>query len=213
MKFFALPSLNYDYASLEPVLDEQTMIIHHTKHHQAYVDNTNSILEKLSLFKQDVSVQYILKNLNKVPIESRLTLKNNIGGYINHNMFWKILKRNTILKGKLKDAIEHNFNNFSNFKKIFEETAMKCFGSGWTWLVIDSNKLNIVSTSNQDNPIMGKSICGVSGYPILCLDLWEHSYYIKYKNRRLDYIKSFWDVVNWDEVSKIFDNYSIDNSI
>lgn len=201
---YTLPSLPYEYAALEPHFDERTMKIHHTKHHQTYVNNTNDALKDFpELAKLDIDD--LIQNLDKVPADKRTFLRNNAGGHANHSMFWNGLKTATELKGELKSAIERDFASVENFKEIFEKAAATRFGSGWAWLVLKSDgKLAVVSTANQDNPLMGESISGVSGYPILGLDVWEHAYYLKYENRRPEYIKAFWSVVNWDEAAKRF---------
>ncbi|MFS1563182.1 MAG: superoxide dismutase [Mn] [Candidatus Arsenophonus phytopathogenicus] len=201
---YTLPSLPYEYGALEPHFDERTMKIHHTKHHQTYVNNTNDALKDFpELTKLDIDD--LIQNLDKVPADKRTFLRNNAGGHANHSMFWNGLKIGTELKGELKTAIEHDFASVENFKEIFEKAAATRFGSGWAWLVLKSDgKLVVVSTANQDNPLMGESISGVSGYPILGLDVWEHAYYLKYENRRPEYIKAFWSVVNWDEAAKRF---------
>lgn len=196
---FILPSLTYSYDALEPFLDEKTMKIHHTKHHQAYIDNANTALIDLPEFS-NLPVIELIKKLNHLPNHKKTILRNNAGGHINHSLFWKYLKKNTILQGSLKDAIEYNFSSISSFKDHFEKTAISRFGSGWVWLIKQNDTLSIVSTANQDNPLMGTDISGTNGYPILGLDVWEHAYYLKYQNRRLDYIRSFWNIVNWDEV-------------
>lgn len=196
---FILPSLTYSYDALEPFLDEKTMKIHHTKHHQAYIDNANAALIDLPEFS-NLPVIELIKKLNHLPNHKKTILRNNAGGHINHSLFWKYLKKNTILQGSLKDAIEYNFSSISSFKDHFEKTAISRFGSGWVWLIKQNDTLSIVSTANQDNPLMGTDISGTNGYPILGLDVWEHAYYLKYQNRRLDYIRSFWNIVNWDEV-------------
>lgn len=201
---FKLPTLSYNYADLEPYFDRQTMEIHHTKHHQTYVNNTNAILQKLNKFSC-LSEEDLITNLEQIPLENRNNLRNQIGGHVNHSIFWTILKKDTILQGNIKTAIENNFSTVENFMKIFEQVAITLFGSGWVWLVKKDKLLSIVSTANQDNPLMGQIITGVHGYPILGLDIWEHAYYLKYQNRRLDYIKSFWKIVNWNEVAARFD--------
>lgn len=202
---FTLPSLTYSYDALEPFIDEQTMRIHHTKHHQAYVDNTNAALTDLPEFS-NLPIIELIQKLNNLPNQKKTILRNNAGGHINHSLFWKFLKKNTMLQGELKDAIEYNFSGISSFKDSFEKTAISHFGSGWVWLIKrHDNTLSIASTTNQDNPLMGTDMSGTIGYPILGLDLWEHAYYLKYQNRRLDYIKSFWNIVNWDEVFIQFD--------
>ncbi|URJ29767.1 Fe-Mn family superoxide dismutase [Blochmannia endosymbiont of Camponotus sp.] len=200
---FTLPSLTYPYNALEPFFDEQTMKIHHTKHHQAYIDNANAALIDLPEFS-NLSIIELIQKLNNLPNQKKTILRNNAGGHINHSFFWKLLKKNTTLQGSLKDAIEHNFSSISSFKDRFEKTAISHFGSGWVWLTKQYNTLSIVSTANQDNPLMGTDVSGTNGYPLLGLDIWEHAYYLKYQNRRLDYVKSFWHVVNWDEVSAQF---------
>lgn len=204
---FILPDLPYSYAALEPVFDEKTMRIHHSKHHQAYIDNANAALVDLSEFN-NLSITDLVKQLGYLPPDKRTVLRNNVGGHINHSLFWRFLKLGTTLQGVLKNAIEYHFSSVDNFKKEFESSAISRFGSGWVWLVKQNEVLKIVSTANQDNPLMGVDITGVSGYPILGLDVWEHAYYLKYQNRRLDYVKDFWNVVNWDEVSFRFTKFS-----
>ncbi|WP_295164653.1 Fe-Mn family superoxide dismutase [uncultured Buchnera sp.] len=196
---YSLPNLSYAYNALEPFFDEETMKIHHTKHHQNYINNTNSILEKTHF--SSLSIEELMSIFNEISLENKTALRNNAGGHINHSLFWKGLKIGTVLQGDLKSEIEKQFGSIECFKSKFEDTALKHFGSGWAWLVNQNGVLSIVSTTNQDNPLMGKLISGTSGYPIIGLDLWEHAYYLKYQNRRLDYIKSFWNIVNWDEAS------------
>lgn len=201
---YTLPSLPYEYGALEPHFDERTMRIHHTKHHQTYVNNTNDALKDFPQLAE-LDIDDLIQNLDKVPADKRTFLRNNAGGHANHSMFWIGLKIGTELQGELKSAIERDFGSVENFKEIFEKAAATRFGSGWAWLVLKSDgKLAVVSTANQDNPLMGESISGVSGYPILGLDVWEHAYYLKYENRRPEYIKAFWSVVNWDEAAKRF---------
>lgn len=197
---FVLPNLPYAYDALEPVFDAKTMRIHHTKHHQSYIDNMNTALVDLPEFN-NLSIIDLIKQLDSLPSDKRNVLRNNAGGHLNHIFFWKFLKCGTVLQGSLKHAIEHDFSSVYNFKKEFEKSAINRFGSGWVWLVKQDHVLKIVSTANQDNPLMGVSIAGVSGCPILGLDVWEHAYYLKYQNRRVDYVQDFWNVVNWDEVS------------
>lgn len=197
---FKLPYLNYSYNALEPYFDKDTMEIHHTKHHQAYINNTNEILKDLPEFVE-LSIYELLKNIEQVPEDKKTALRNNAGGHYNHSMFWRCLKpHGTKISQELKQAIERDFKSIELFQKTFEKVASTCFGSGWIWLVTNNSKLSVISTANQDNPLMGVSISGASGFPILGLDVWEHAYYLKYKNQRLDYIKSFWNIVNWDEV-------------
>lgn len=200
---FTLPSLPYHYDALEPYFDKETMEIHYTKHHQTYVNNANNALASLTGL-DSLPVDELIQKLDQVPEEKKTVLRNNAGGHANHSLFWKGLKQGTTLQGNLKSAINRDFGSIDVFKEMFEKAATAHFGSGWVWLVKKDDKLAIVSTANQDNPLMGKAISGVSGYPILGLDIWEHAYYLKYQNRRLDYIKFFWNVVNWDEAHARF---------
>ncbi|MCE9879144.1 superoxide dismutase [Mn] [Hafnia paralvei] len=201
---YTLPSLPYAYDALEPHFDKQTMEIHHSKHHQAYVNNANAALESLPELAK-LTAEELIAQLDKVPTEKRTALRNNAGGHANHSFFWKGLKLGTELKGDLKAAIERDFGSVDKFKEEFEKAAATRFGSGWAWLVLkDDGKLAVVSTANQDSPLMGEAVSGASGYPIAGLDVWEHAYYLKYQNRRPDYIKAFWSVVNWDEAVKRF---------
>ncbi|OQM34260.1 superoxide dismutase [bacterium endosymbiont of Pedicinus badii] len=203
MKFY-LSNLPYSYNSLEPYFDEETMRIHHTKHHQSYINNLNNLLEKKKEFSNYSLIQ-IIKNLQNFPKEIREKVRNSSGGHLNHDLFWKILKKNTVLSGALKKEICKNFGSKEKFIKVFEEKSISHFGSGWVWLIKKDSTLFVESTKNQDNPIMGENITGVkSGTPILGIDLWEHAYYLKYRNERIKYIKAFWNVVNWDQVSLLF---------
>jgi len=196
---YVLPPLPYAYNALEPFFDEQTMRIHHTKHHQNYINNANSILENTTF--SSLSIDELMSIFNEIVLENKNSLRNNAGGHINHSFFWKSLKVGTVLTNDLKIEIEKQFDTFDNFKQKFESVALNHFGSGWVWLVNQNGILSIVSTINQDNPLMGKLISNTYGDPIIGLDIWEHAYYLKYQNRRLDYIKSFWNVVNWEEAS------------
>lgn len=197
---YTLPSLPYAYDALEPHFDKQTMEIHHTKHHQTYVNNANAALESLPEFA-NLSAEELITKLDQLPADKKTVLRNNAGGHANHSLFWKGLKTGTTLQGDLKAAIERDFGSVDNFKAEFEKAAATRFGSGWAWLVLKGDKLAVVSTANQDSPLMGEAISGASGFPILGLDVWEHAYYLKFQNRRPDYIKAFWDVVNWDEAA------------
>ncbi|MBK5143855.1 superoxide dismutase [Mn] [Budviciaceae bacterium BWR-B9] len=201
---YTLPTLPYAYDALEPHFDKQTMEIHHSKHHQAYVNNANAALETLSDDLKKLSAEELIAQLDKVPAEKRTVLRNNAGGHANHSLFWKGLKKGTTLQGDLKAAIERDFGSVESFKEKFEQAAATRFGSGWAWLVLKDGKLAVVSTANQDSPLMGESVSGASGFPIVGLDVWEHAYYLKFQNRRPDYIKEFWNVVNWDEAAKRF---------
>lgn len=200
---YTLPELGYAYDALEPHFDAMTMEIHHTKHHQTYINNANGALEALPELA-DLTAEELIAQLDKVPADKRTFLRNNAGGHANHTLFWTILKTGTTLQGELKSAIERDFGSVENFQAEFEKAAATRFGSGWAWLVLDEGKLKVVSTANQDSPLMGEAVAGCKGYPIVGLDVWEHAYYLKFQNRRPDYIKAFWNVVNWDEASKRF---------
>ena len=202
---YELPPLPYPKQALEPYIDAQTMEIHHGKHHAAYVANVNkAIAGKTDL--ESRPVEDLVSNLNKVPDDIRTAVRNNGGGHANHSMFWKILGPNAggAPTGPLADDIKATFGTFDAFKEKFEAAGIGRFGSGWAWLVVNAHKLEIVSTANQDSPLMGKSICGVDGKPVLGCDVWEHAYYLKYQNRRAEYLKAFWNVVNWGEVAKYY---------
>ena len=204
MKYpYSLSTLNYSYDALEPYIDKMTMEIHHTKHHQAYINNLNSALEKYSEF-HDLELEEILKKLNQLPEEIKTAVRNNGGGHYNHSLFWEIMKPNGggEPKGKLKEEIEKNFGSFEEFKKLFSEIAIKHFGSGWCWLVLSSDKkLKVYSLLNQDTPLMNGDI------PIMGIDVWEHAYYLKYQNRRAEYIEAWWNVVNWDKIEENLSKY------
>ncbi|MBC3250929.1 MAG: superoxide dismutase [Mn] [Pseudomonadota bacterium] len=200
---YSLPSLPYAYDALEPHFDKQTMEIHHTKHHQTYVNNANTVLEAYPELAS-LSVEELIQDLDKVPADKRTFMRNNAGGHANHSLFWKGLKTGTTLDGDLKAAIERDFGSVEKFQEEFEKAAATRFGSGWAWLVLKGDKLAVVSTANQDSPLMGEAVSGASGLPIVGLDVWEHAYYLKFQNRRPDYIKAFWNVVNWDEAAKRF---------
>lgn len=191
-----LPKLNYSYADLEPHIDSQTMEIHYTKHHQAYITNLNKALEKYPDL-QDKSVENLLKDLVSVPEDIRTTVKNNGGGHYNHTLFWGWMSPNgqKTPTGKIAEEIDSTFGNYDKFKEEFTKVALARFGSGWTWLVRETDgKLAIVSTANQDNPISeGKTV-------VLGLDVWEHAYYLKYQNRRTDYVAAWWNVVDWSKI-------------
>ena len=194
---FTLPTLPYDVAALEPHIDKQTMEIHHGKHHQAYINNLNAALEKHPDL-QSKSVEDLLRNINTVPEDIRTAVRNNGGGHANHTMFWQIMGPNAggAPTGKVGDAITSSFGSFDSFKEQFAKAGVGRFGSGWAWLIKDGTKLSIMSTPNQDNPLMeGKTA-------ILGVDVWEHAYYLKYQNRRPDYLAAWWNVVNWAEVNK-----------
>ena len=202
---YQLPTLPNAYDALEPHFDTQTMEIHHSKHHQAYVNNANAVLANLPEWEK-LSAEELIARLAELPENVRTPLRNNAGGHANHSLFWQILKTGTTLQGKLKAAIERDFGSVEAFQAEFEKAAATRFGSGWAWLVYEDGKLKVVSTANQDSPLMGQAVSGASGYPIIGLDVWEHAYYLKFQNRRPDYIKAFWQVVNWDEAARRFES-------
>ena len=198
-----LPALPYPHAALEPHIDTATMEIHHGKHHNAYVTNLNkAIAGNASL--EAKSICDLVKDLSAVPENIRGAVRNNGGGHWNHSLFWKVMGPNCggAPAGALADAINAAFGSFDDFKAKFETAGATRFGSGWAWLVVNGGKLEVVSTANQDNPIMGKAVAGCEGKAILGCDVWEHAYYLKYQNRRPDYMKAWWNVVNWAEVAK-----------
>lgn len=200
---FELPALPYASNVLEPHIDARTMEIHHGKHHQAYVNNLNAALEGQADL-QSKSIEDLIKGLGSVPENVRTAVRNNGGGHLNHSMFWQLMSSNGGGEpgGELGAAINSTFGSFASFKEQFAKAGVGRFGSGWAWLVVNGGKLEICSTANQDNPLMGKAIAGCEGTPILGLDVWEHAYYLNYQNRRPDYIAAWWNVVNWDQVAQ-----------
>lgn len=203
---YELPPLPYATNALEPYIDAMTMEIHHDKHHGAYVANVNKAIAGKSDLESK-SAEDLIRSLDSVPAEIRTVVRNNGGGHVNHSMFWKLLAPNAggAPGGKLAAEIQGAFGSFEGFKEKFEAAGLARFGSGWAWLVVNHGKLEVVSTANQDNPIMGKAVAGVEGVPVLGADVWEHAYYLKYQNRRADYLKAFWNVVNWNEVSRLYE--------
>ena len=199
---YELPALPYPKNALEPHIDATTMEIHHDRHHKAYVDNVNkAIAGKAEL--EAKSVEELIANLGAVPDDIRMAVRNNGGGHANHSFFWKLLGHDGGQPvGKLADDIKATFGSVDDFKAKFEDAGMKRFGSGWAWLVVNNGKLEICSTPNQDTPLMGKAVAGCEGKPVLGCDVWEHAYYLKYQNKRADYLKAFWSVVNWAEAEK-----------
>ena len=198
---FQLPDLPYDYDALEPTIDERTMKIHHTKHHQGYTDKLNKALEGHEDL-QNQSIEEILLNIDGVPQDIRTAVQNNGGGYANHSLFWKVLSPNGGGKpsGNLASAIDSAFDSFSQFQQEFERAASNRFGSGWAWLVVDpGGDLHVYNTLNQNSPYMDGHT------PILGLDVWEHAYYLKYQNKRGEYVSNFWNVVNWDQVEENYE--------
>lgn len=194
---YTLPDLPYGYDALEPYIDVETMHLHHDKHHNTYVTNLNAAIEKYPELGEQ-SIEELVTNLNEVPEDIRTAVRNNGGGHANHSFFWKIMAPNAGGEptGAIKEAIDQAFGSFEKMKEEFKTAATGRFGSGWAWLVLNNGKLEITSTANQDSPLTdGKT-------PIIGLDVWEHAYYLKYKNVRPDYIAAFWDVVNWDQVNE-----------
>ncbi|MDD2428856.1 MAG: superoxide dismutase [Eubacteriales bacterium] len=198
---YQLPQLRYAYNALEPYIDEATMTIHHTKHHQGYIDNLNKALKDTE--HEGKSISDIIKNLGSLPESIRTAVRNNGGGHFNHSIYWETMGPGAGGKpnGRLADQIDKAFGSFEAFQEAFEEAGKTQFGSGWAWLVIDGDKLAVAKTPNQDNPLTeGK-------FPLLGADVWEHAYYLKYQNRRPEYLKNFWHVVSWDEVHKRFEQH------
>ncbi|MFL5971109.1 MAG: superoxide dismutase [Gaiellaceae bacterium] len=196
---FELPQLPYDYAALEPHIDEQTMLLHHDKHHQAYVDNANKALAGTE-WKSN-SVESALAELDAMPEEIRTAVRNNAGGHANHTLFWEIMSPDGggEPEGDLRAAIDDTFGSVDELKALVNDGGVKRFGSGWTWLVHDGTGLAVYSTANQDSPLMQ------SDEPLLGIDVWEHAYYLKYQNRRPEYLEIWWNVVNWAEVARRFE--------
>lgn len=197
-----LPSLPYPKEALEPHIDATTMEIHHGRHHKAYVDNLNKAISGTPL--ESKSLEALISDLASVPDNIRGAVRNNGGGHWNHSFFWKIMAPGAggAPSGKLADDINAAFGSFADFQAKLEVAGIGRFGSGWAWLIANGGKLEIVSTPNQDNPLMGKGIAGCEGKPLLGVDVWEHAYYLKYQNKRADYLKAWWNVVNWAEVAK-----------
>ena len=193
---FEVPPLPYDYAALEPHIDEQTMRLHHDKHHQAYVDKANAALEGTE--HADESPERILTILDELPDSIRTVVRNNLGGHVNHTLFWEIMAPDGggEPEGELASAIDDTFGSVDELKKAVNDAGVNRFGSGWTWLVHDGTGLAVVSTANQDAPIMNGQ------EPLLGIDVWEHAYYLRYQNRRPDYLEAWWNVVNWDTVTR-----------
>ncbi|MBZ5648263.1 MAG: superoxide dismutase [Acidobacteriia bacterium] len=198
-----LPELPYAFSALEPHIDAKTMEIHHDKHHAAYVNNLNAALEKHPELQKE-TVEELLRNLNSVPEDIRTAVRNNAGGHSNHSMFWTIMapQAGGPASGRVADAVKETFGEFGQFQEKFNDAGAKRFGSGWVWLVGNkSGKIEIISTANQDSPLMD----GL--FPIMGNDVWEHAYYLKYQNRRPDYLKAWWSVVNWEAVNKRFEEF------
>ncbi|WP_414052458.1 superoxide dismutase [Macrococcus animalis] len=193
---FELPQLPYAYDALEPHVDKETMEIHHTKHHNTYVTNLNAAVEGTEF--ADLSIEELMTKINEVPADKKTAVVNNGGGHYNHSLFWTLLAPGKEATGEVVDAINAKFGSLDAFKEEFAKAATTRFGSGWAWLVVNNGELEVVSTPNQENPLMeGKT-------PILGLDVWEHAYYLNYQNRRPDYISAFWNVVNWEKVNDLY---------
>ncbi|PYK00446.1 MAG: superoxide dismutase [Mn] [Verrucomicrobia bacterium] len=203
---YELPPLPYPKEALEPHIDALTMEIHHSRHHKAYVDNVNKAMAGNAALEAR-SIEALISDLASVPENIRGAVRNNGGGHANHSMFWKLLapKAGGAPSGKLAEDIKATFGNFDGFKEKFEAAGLGRFGSGWVWLVVNKGKLEIVSTANQDNPLMGKVVAGCEGKPVLGVDVWEHAYYLKYQNKRADYLKAVWNVIHWVEAAKNYE--------
>ena len=202
---FELPKLPYAYDALEPHIDARTMEIHHTKHHQAYVDKANIAVKDTPF--EGKSVEEVIRNIDKLPQDRHSMARNNAGGPANHSLFWKLLKNGGGGKptSDVAQAIDQHLGGFEKFKEEFSQAAINRFGSGWAWLVVNhQGGLTVTSTANQDNPLMGNMATTSPGTPILGLDVWEHAYYLKYQNRRPEYIAAFWNLVNWEQVAENF---------
>ena len=200
---YSLPNLPYDFNALEPHIDAQTMEIHHDKHHAAYVSKVNAAIEgKADL--ESKSIEELISDISSLPDDIKGAVRNNGGGHANHSLFWQVIGPNAggNPSGELTDAIKNDLGGFDQFKEAFANAAATRFGSGWAWLVVDGGKLKVCSTPNQDNPLM--DVSEASGTPILGLDVWEHAYYLKYQNKRPDYISAFWNVVNWTKVAELY---------
>jgi Fe-Mn family superoxide dismutase len=197
---YEVPPLPYDYSALEPHIDEQTMRLHHDKHHQAYVDNANKALAGTEW--EDRTVEQVLANVEILPEDIRTAVRNNAGGHANHTLFWEIMSPDGggEPSGSLADAIGNTFDSLDELKKLLNDTGVKRFGSGWSWLVHDGTGLAVYSTANQDSPISNSDV------PLLGIDVWEHAYYLKYQNRRPEYLEAWWNVVNWDAVQQKFES-------
>ena len=198
---FTLPSLAYAYDALEPHIDARTMEIHHTKHHQAYINKVNDAIAGTDL--DGKSIEDLVSNLASVPADKLGAVRNNGGGHANHSLFWTVMGpgKGGSPSGDLAAAIDSAFGSLDAMKEQFSAAAATRFGSGWAWLYVDGGSLKIGSTANQDSPLMGADIAGIGGTPLLGLDVWEHAYYLNYQNRRPDYVSAFWNVVDWDAVA------------
>jgi len=195
-----MPKLDYNYDALEPYIGKETVYIHHTKHHQTYLDKLNKILDSIN-FNYSISIEKLLYNIEKIDPSIRQEVINYGGGFYNHNLYFKIMSPSNIKEpiGIIKEKINNDFGSYDKFKKKFIENATSVFGSGYTWLVLDEDKLKIINTKNQDSPLLMKLI------PLFTIDVWEHAYYLDYQNKRMDYINNFFELINWEEVNKIYE--------
>lgn len=193
---FELPKLAYAYDALEPHIDKETMELHHSKHHNTYVTKLNAAVEGTEL--ENKSLEDLIANLDQVPEDKRTAVRNNGGGHLNHTIFWQLLTPNSEEKGTVVEKIKEKWGSLDAFKEAFADKAVTTFGSGWAWLVLNNGELELISTSNQDNPITQ----GMT--PLLTVDVWEHAYYLKYQNRRPEFIQAFWNVVNWEKVDEFY---------
>jgi superoxide dismutase, Fe-Mn family len=196
VEFMSLP---YEHGSLEPFIDAETMKVHHEGHHKTYADKFNAVLENYDDLKE-MSAEELLKNLKNIPEEIRGAVRNFGGGYLNHNFLWSILKKGTEFSGEIAKEIALKFGSYEKFKEQFSDAAVKLFGSGYVWLVLNSGEIEIVSSQNQDTPLSEGKI------PLLTIDLWEHAYYLKHKNKRADYVRDYFNVINWEKVNEIYVN-------
>ncbi len=201
---FSLPALGYAYNALEPFIDAQTMEIHYTRHHQAYINKLNEAIEKESSLKTK-TLDELISGINKLPETARAAVRNHGGGHWNHSFFWSLLKTGTEPSEDIQKEITAQFGSMEQFKKDFEKAAMSVFGSGWAWVIVDENKkMKITTTPNQDSPLM--DIATTKGRPIMGIDVWEHAYYLKYQNKRADYLAAYWNVLNWKRVEELYSN-------
>jgi Fe-Mn family superoxide dismutase len=204
---FSLPELPYSFDALEPHIDAKTMEIHHDRHHKAYVDNANKALEGTKW--ADATAEQVIQQLGDLPADKRGPVRNNAGGHVNHSMFWQVMAQpgkggGGKPGGALAAAIDKSFGTFDHFKEELQKAGTTRFGSGWAWLVLKGVNVTVCSTANQDNPLMGEAIAGCTGTPLLGVDVWEHAYYLKYQNKRPDYLAAWWNVVNWAKVGELY---------
>jgi Fe-Mn family superoxide dismutase len=198
---FELPPLGYSFDALEPYIDAETMKIHHDKHHQAYITKLNEAIAKEPAL-QGKTLEHLITRIGKLPENTRTAVRNNGGGHWNHSFFWTLLKKGTTPSNKMQNILTENFGSVDQFKKDFEKAATGVFGSGWAWVIQKADRLSIVTTANQDNPLM--DVVDANGKPIMGIDVWEHAYYLKYQNKRAEYLSAFWNVLNWNRVEELY---------